>query len=869
MRLCGVALMLAMWGGTTGMAGLQGQVADDFSAGSFSAKGWKGDTAHFRFTSSSAIPQAQCPALQLNTTGSGTSLIYNTFPLKTKSEWSVWCKLSFNPSSSNYTRFYLTGGNAFPASTNGSLFVGIGMNSDRVGIYRQDNDQITALFTDTTTLLNQSTNQIRVLVRYAAPWWYYAIDPTGGYNLACTDSFTFTPSSDTGLAALWCQYTSSNATKFYFDDVFAGSVPEDTIPPQLVSAMVPEQQLIRLAFTEPINGSMLAAGSGCFSVAGIQPLIAYYDPLNLHVINLLFQDPFPDGDPFDLSIKNLTDKAGNPMPDTLLSLTWHQALRNEVVISEIMADPSPPVKLPESEYIELQNTADFPISLCNWILWIDETPVSLPCRVMEPGASQLLVNEKDTLLWSYLPEVAGLTSFQLRNSDATLALQDQHGRIIHAVSYSSQWHQTDFQEAGGYSLELKDLSNPCEDLNTWGSTLDLNGGTPGAPNSYSTPFADRNSPALLQVYVSDPWTIRLSFSESVDTIRKPHDLFRIAGSSTMITGSGYIPPMYRQAYLFLGEPLKTDTVYLLELFDTLCDCMNNRMATGTVPFGIPSVPDSSDLVINELMYKPLASGAEYLELFNRSKKIIDLSTCLLAKIDTLGNTLIDLYPLTDEQAMLFPGELVVITADVFKLLASHPAAKKEKVLRNLSMPALTDDGDVLAIIGPAGLRIDQAAFHNQLHAPWIADPRGISLERLSGDLPGLMPENWYSASEASGWGTPTLPNSQCFGAASATGRLEVTPRSFRPGHGTGTDLVQITLSGIKPGSTLSISVFSETGMLAKQIVSEGIPAETDVWRWDGTGHQGQLNPRGIYLIEAVVYHRDTGSARYFCLVVLL
>lgn len=869
MRLCGVALMLALWGGFAGMAGLQGQVADDFSAGSFSAKGWKGDTAHFRFTSSSAIPQAQCPALQLYATGAGTSVIYNTFPLKSKSEWSVWCKLSFNPSASNFARFYLTGSHGFPASTNGTIFIGIGMNNDQVGIYRQENDQITALFTDTCTLLNQSTNQLRVMVRYVAPWWYYAIDPTGGFNLAFTDSFTFTPTSDTGLAALWCQYTSSNATKFYFDDVFAGIMPEDTILPELISAMVPEQQLVRLTFSEPMHGGLLASGSGCFSVEGIQPLIAYYDPLNQRIINLLFQDPFPDGIAFELSLKNLVDKAGNPMADSLITLIWHQALRNEVLITEIMADPSPPVNLPESEYLELFNATNFPVSLCNWTLWIDETRISLPCRIMNPGSFLLLINEKDTLLWPSIPAVAGLPGLALRNSDAIIALQDQYAKIIHAVAYSSQWHQTDFQEAGGYSLELKDASNPCEQLNTWSSTLDLNGGTPGAPNSHTAPFTDRIPPELMQVYVSDPYTIRLKFSEPVDTIRKPHELFRIMGSTTMINGSRYIPPMYQQAELFPGEPLKPDTVYRLQLFDTVCDCVSNRMAMGTVPFGIPSPPDSSDLIINEVMYKPLSTGAEYLELLNRSEKIIDLSTCLLAKTDTLSNTIIDFYPLADEQVMLFPGELAVITADVLKLWATHPSAKRNKVLQNLSMPALTDDGDVLALVGPGGNRIDQISFSSTQHAPWITDQRGIALERLSGNLPGMMPSNWYSASEASGFGTPTLPNSQRFGVAGTNGRLEVTPRSFQPGKGTGSDLVQISLSGIKTGSILSISVYSEAGMLVKQIINEGIPAETDVWWWDGTGHQGQLNPRGIYIIGAVIYHPDTGSTRYTCPVVLL
>src|SRR4030095_14859051 len=40
--------------------------------------------------------------------------------------------------------------------------------------------------------------------------------------------------------------------------------------------------------------------------------------------------------------------------------------RYDVVIDEIMADPSPQIGLPNHEWIELKNTAAFPIDLLGW-----------------------------------------------------------------------------------------------------------------------------------------------------------------------------------------------------------------------------------------------------------------------------------------------------------------------------------------------------------------------------------------------------------------------------------------------------------------------------------------------------------------------
>jgi hypothetical protein len=115
-----------------------GQFWDDFSSGNFLSGGWEGDTGHFRFTSSSAIPSAMHPAIQLYTTGAGTSQIRVIGSWHSMMEWSAWYKLSFRPSANNFARFYLTGDTLHGEPSDSSLFVGIGMASRRVGIYRHE-----------------------------------------------------------------------------------------------------------------------------------------------------------------------------------------------------------------------------------------------------------------------------------------------------------------------------------------------------------------------------------------------------------------------------------------------------------------------------------------------------------------------------------------------------------------------------------------------------------------------------------------------------------------------------------------------------------------------------------------------------------
>jgi len=52
---------------------LSAQVSEDFSDGDFTQDpSWNGDLSHFKISSSSAVPQLQRPALQLDAPAAGT-----------------------------------------------------------------------------------------------------------------------------------------------------------------------------------------------------------------------------------------------------------------------------------------------------------------------------------------------------------------------------------------------------------------------------------------------------------------------------------------------------------------------------------------------------------------------------------------------------------------------------------------------------------------------------------------------------------------------------------------------------------------------------------------------------------------------------
>ena len=66
-----------------------------------------------------------------------------------------------------------------------------------------------------------------------------------------------------------------------------------------------------------------------------------------------------------------------------------------VVINEILADPSPPVLLPEQEYIELFNRSDHEISINGWQFSANNNSIELPDEVIPSGEYAVLINGED------------------------------------------------------------------------------------------------------------------------------------------------------------------------------------------------------------------------------------------------------------------------------------------------------------------------------------------------------------------------------------------------------------------------------------------------------------------------------------------
>ncbi|MGZ3853188.1 MAG: lamin tail domain-containing protein, partial [Flavisolibacter sp.] len=196
------------------------------------------------------------------------------------------------------------------------------------------------------------------------------------------------------------------------------------------------------------------------------------------------------------------------------------ANRFDVVITEIMADPTPPVNLPNAEYIEIKNMSSTAYNLNGWKLADSSSAGTINTSfILQPDSIAILCSTGNVATFSTYGRAIGVTSFpSLDNDGDLLSLRSSQGKTIHAVSYSLDWYGNEIKKDGGWSLEMIDPKDPCGGKDNWRASTDANGGTPGKKNSVDGVNNDTDAPQLTRSYSMDNTSIVLLFDEPLDSL---------------------------------------------------------------------------------------------------------------------------------------------------------------------------------------------------------------------------------------------------------------------------------------------------------------------------------------------------------------
>ena len=830
----------------------QAQFSDDFSDGNFTANPvWTGDTSWFEVNS---IFQ-----LHMKSSGSDTSFLATASHAVINSEWDFWIKLSFNTSANNLARVYLTSDKQVLTGPLNGYYLQVGGPNDSVSLYRQTGNNHQLLFTGTQSFTGNSTNSIRFKITHdSSGTWHLASDIGGGTNFIEEGTGFDDNIINSSWSGIWCKYTSSNATKYYFDDFYCGPIIVDTLPPEVESADITDDHTISIMYSEiPEQVSASDPSHYYLETMGYAMTITK-DSSDPKKYLVYFSNPFPDPFHDTLIIRKIKDPGGNETGEIKFPVSRYTVKAFDVVIDEIMADPSPQVGLPDAEYVELYNKTAYPIDLNNWCLETGVTRKIFPDVSINPHG--FLILAKDDWLSFYGTVVHLFTSVStLPNEGTALLLRNGQGRIIHSVDYTPDWFGDQGKVDGGWSLEMIDPDNPCGCSDNWkGSTGEL-GGTPGKENSVHDLNPDLTRPYICRSIMIDSRSVRIIFSEIMDSTFIPVPSEWNSGDETTRTDSiSFESPGYVSLILHMATPFQSNRIYKIQTAGIMKDCAGNTLdTTKAVDAALPDTIKPGMVIINEILPDPAVGGERFLELFNRSDGVCDLKDLELATIDTLSSLIHDESRITEEQYPLFPGNYVVLTRNPSDIQKRYITSSPDNFIKMSSFPSLSNDHGVVALIKMNDQQvIDRMTYSAEMQFVLLSDKSGVSLERLSPERSSEEKTNWHSAAESAGFATPGYKNSEFTDYQTHDDFVAVSPPLFSPDSDGYEDVTSILLHPGFPGYVVNIGIYDARGRIIRQLIKNRLIAPEDSFSWDGTDDHKNRVPVGIYIISVEMVNPD-------------
>jgi hypothetical protein len=563
------------------------------------------------------------------------------------------------------------------------------------------------------------------------------------------------------------------------------------------------------------------------------------------MLNFAFK--FINKSTYRIDIQHLIDFQNDTIKPINQPITLFEPERHDIVFSEIMFDPEPANQLPESEYLEIKNRTNFDINLAGYVLWHKGLRYIIENGQLPANGFSLLVNPRAQSEWTDYGNVATLHSFPtLSNEGGDLALLSPQDKVLTSLSYSSSWQKGNFKDDGGWSFEVIDENNLSGDAKNWSYSTNLKGGTPGEVNSVTASNFDMQRPHIQYIEMTDSTAIQLHFSESISQFSNK---LTITGYSENLSFNAISCDtiFYKSIILKSAEPLTAQKKYHLQIEQPLTD-ESNLQLTEYYPleFGLSQKPEAGDVVINELLFNPLPTGLDYIEIYNRSDKTILLSDLRLAQV--INQQIVSLIPLTSNKIPLLKGQYWVFSSDTALLNSLYQVPSPWYSLQLASMPSMPDDAGSIAITNAQGERIDMLSYSNKWQYKLLTDNEGVALERISVDAPTQSASNWQSAASHKGYGTPTQANSQSKDNQTDTNEtIAISPQLITPDGDGVDDFVQININSANIKS-VTLNIYNTSGEIVSQLAQNEVIGTNTFYKWDGSGDNGNRIYPGIYVI---------------------
>lgn len=700
----------------------------------------------------------------------------------------------------------------------------------------------------TSLVIADTSGKVIHAVNYSDTWYGSADKANGGYSLEQIDIL-----NPCGGKSNW--KAASNATGGTPGTInsVAASNPDNKTP-EIKAICIESGNTIRVKFTEPqdsttmLNASVYVVNNSIGTPSAIQLSGPLYDQ-----VLLTFNGNFNNNTIYTLNINGtIKDCAGNEIAlSTSYKFSLYQAQAFDIVINEIMADETPEVSLPTTEYVELYNKTDKPISLMGFNFKTGSASTIFGCTSIQAGdyltVLQKTGNGEDAIFGnSYVAE----SYSSLTNTGAEITLSTANGAVISSVFFSDQWYGNTEKAAGGWSLEQKDPLNPCAGSDNWSASMDTKGGTPGKLNSINAANPDTKAPEILRIAYLNNTNIVVYFSEplNINTIYASNSYLIDNGIGSPSLIIPYLPDV-KKVGLKLPAPLQNGIIYTLTINGIITDCVGNLINTVvTSRFAIPQHIVKGDIILNELLFNPKTDGYDFAEFYNASSKVLSLDNVKMANVDTMNLAFSNLTFIDTLGYLVFPNEYYVLSEGTESVRKQYNTTNEKNFINVGGMPTMNIADGSFGLILNNDTLLDALMYTEDMHYPLIRDKKGVSLERISFNRKSSDLSNWHSAAEQVGYATPGYKNSQYMDDSEATDVISFSNEIFSPDNDGYNDVLVINYLLAEPGNVGNASIYDARGRFMTTIMKNELLGTTGVFSWNGVTENNEKGNIGVYTL---------------------
>lgn len=323
------------------------------------------------------------------------------------------------------------------------------------------------------------------------------------------------------------------------------------------------------------------------------------------------------------------------------------------------------------------NGITFPIQVGDTLIGTGSTNYVISSFAL-PGI--LVGHASVRLRWRILPDASGTTA-TFRLDDMTITAKSTHDLALHAVRFNPE--------------------APTEDDSTTAVIVVKNVGRE----------------------VASAFTVELFLDANRDSIPQPDELLgsgsgspalAVGDSQHVLIPAGILPPG--------SHPLIARVSYSPDL-----NPANDRLQM-SLKIGYRR----ASIIVNEIMYAPIGTEPEWVELFNTREDSISLKDWLVS-----DNIVTTRRVITTFDIRIPPAGFVLLTRDSSALMDIHPGIPS-RIIQIPNLPTLNNTGDAVVVYDNRNTTMDSIAYL----ASWGGNSGGRSLERRDPLGSSTLQYNW-------------------------------------------------------------------------------------------------------------------------------